>query len=699
MKQQIYNTALYLRLSRDDELQGESSSITTQRSMLRLYAKEHHLNVIDEYIDDGWSGTNFDRPSFQRMIEDIEAGKINCVVTKDLSRLGRNYIMTGQYTELYFPSHNVRYIAIDDGVDSEKGESEIAPFKNIINEWVARDTSRKVKSAFKTKFAEGAYYGAYAPLGYKKHPDIKGKLLVDEETKWIVEKIFSLAYQGYGSAKITKVLREEKVPTASWLNFTRYGTFAHIFEGKPESKRYEWTIAHVKAILKSEVYIGNSVHNRQSTVSFKSKKKVRKPESEWFRVENTHEPIIDKEVFYRVQEQIKSRRRQTKEKATPIFAGLVKCADCGWSMRFATNKANKTPYSYYACSYYGQFGKGTCSMHYIRYDVLYQAVLERLQYWAKAVQQDEEKVLNKIQKAGNAERIREKKKKASTLKKAENRQNEIDRLFAKMYEDRACEKITERNFVMLSSKYQKEQIELEQQITSLREELSKMEQDMIGAEKWIEEEDERGNKFVRFRPLPAWETPDAIINLCTAYNEAINKGEADSLLLIPMFIIDFLCIHPFNDGNGRMSRLLTLLLLYQNDYIVGRYISLEKLIERTKDSYYDALQSSSQGWIEDENNYEHFVKYILGIITAAYREFFDRAHIVEEKKVPKPDRIEELIKNHLGTITKAEIVKEASGISTTTVQRTLTDLVKAEKIIKIGNGRYTKYKWNWDKET
>ncbi len=180
MKQQIYNTALYLRLSRDDELQGESSSITTQRSMLRLYAKEHHLNVIDEYIDDGWSGTNFERPSFQRMIEDIEA--------KDLSRLGRNYIMTGQYTELYFPSHNVRYIAIDDGVDSENGESEIAPFKNIINEWVARDTSRKVKSAFKTKFAEGDHYGDYDPLGYKKHPEIKVKLLIDDETKWIITK-------------------------------------------------------------------------------------------------------------------------------------------------------------------------------------------------------------------------------------------------------------------------------------------------------------------------------------------------------------------------------------------------------------------------------------------------------------------------------------------------------------------------------
>ena len=214
----------------------------------------------------------------------------------------------------------------------------------------------------------------------------------------------------------------------------------------------------------------------------------------------------------------------------------------------------------------------------------------------------------------------------------------------------------------------------------------------------IEEEDANGNKFVRFRPLPAWETPEAITELCAAYNEAINRSEADALLIIPLFIIDFLCIHPFNDGNGRMSRLLTLLLLYQNDYIVGKYISLEKLIERTKDSYYDVLQESSRGWIEDENNYEPFVKYILGVIVAAYRGFFDRAQIVEEKKVPKPDRIEELIKNHLGTITKTEIVEATPGISTTTVQRTLTDLVKAEKIIKIGNGRYTKYKWNWDKE-
>lgn len=295
-----------------------------------------------------------------------------------------------------------------------------------------------------------------------------------------------MPHRAVACAKIAKQLISEEVPTPSWINFQKYGTFAHIFADEPESKRYAWTIAQVKTILKNEVYIGNSVHYKQSTVSFKSKKKVRKPESEWFRVEDTHEPIIEKEVFYQVQEQIKARRRKRKDSTTQIFAGLVKCADCGWSMRYGTNKANKTPYSYFACSFYGQFGKGYCSMHYIRYDVLYQAVLERLQYWAKAVRQDEEMVLKKIQKAGNAERIHAKKKAVSALNKAENRQKEVDRLFMKMYEDRANEKITERNFVMLSSRYQQEQVELEEQITSLRDELHKMEQEMVGAEKWIE---------------------------------------------------------------------------------------------------------------------------------------------------------------------------------------------------------------------
>ena len=269
----IYNTALYLRLSRDDELQGESGSIQTQRMMLRQYAAEHGLTVVDEYIDDGWSGTNFERPSFQRMIDDIEDGKINCVVTKDLSRLGRNYILTGQYTEIYFPSKGVRYIAINDNVDTINGESELAPFLNILNEMHARQTSKKVKAAMRTRFANGAHYGAYAPLGYVKDPDKKGHLLIDPETRWIVEKIFDLAVHGRGAASITRILVEEKVPTPGWLNYERYGTFANIYAGAPAEKAYAWTIAQVKSILKEETYIGHSVHNKQSNISFKNKKK------------------------------------------------------------------------------------------------------------------------------------------------------------------------------------------------------------------------------------------------------------------------------------------------------------------------------------------------------------------------------------------------------------------------------------------
>lgn len=218
------------------------------------------------------------------------------------------------------------------------------------------------------------------------------------------------------------------------------------------------------------------------------------------------------------------------------------------------------------------------------------------------------------------------------------------------------------------------------------------------ADNIIEEQDNQGNKFVRFKPVAAWETSEAIDKLCEAYNYAVNNTNADPLLIMPMFILDFLCIHPFKDGNGRMSRLLTLLLLYKADYIVGKYISIEQLIEKTKNSYYDALQESSLNWHEDDNDYAPFVQYMLGVVVAAYRDFKERTRLIVEKKVPKPDRIAEEIKNHMGTITKSEILKLVPDISQTTVQRTLTELFKQGKILKIGDGRYTKYTWNWDEE-
>lgn len=487
MKQQ-YNTALYLRLSRDDELKGESGSIGTQRDILTQYCKEQNLHIAGEYVDDGWSGTNFDRPSFQRMIDDIEDGKINCVITKDLSRLGRNYILTGQYTDIYFPSKGVRYIAVSDGVDSEKGESEIAPFLNILNEMHARQTSKKTKAAMKARFLNGAHYGAYAPIGYKRHPEIKGKLIPDEDTRWIVEKIFDLASHGAGAAKIRNILDREQVPTPAWLNYQKYGTFAHIFENQPENKSHKWTVSQVKSILTDEVYIGNSVHNKQTTISFKDKRSKRKAKEEWYTVPNTHEAIIQLAQWEIVQSHINSRKRQTKTGEVHIFSGLLKCADCGRGMRFSHCKASEKckERKYYICGTYSEFGKDRCSRHSINYDVLYAVVLGRLQYWiSQAHEKDDSELLQRLLKSGDKQRASEKTSTKKELTKTEKRLHEIDDLFAKMYEDRARGKITERNFSMLSAKYQEEQIWLEEKRNSLREKLDKSVQDSEGAEKWL----------------------------------------------------------------------------------------------------------------------------------------------------------------------------------------------------------------------
>ena len=276
----------------------------------------------------------------------------------------------------------------------------------------------------------------------------------------------------------------EKVPTAGWLNYTRYGTFANIYENADEERTYTWTINQVKSILKDETYIGNSVHGKQTNISYKNKKKVRKAETEWFRVENTHEAIIDKDVFYRVQEMIASRRRQQKDATTQIFAGLVKCGDCGWSMRFGTNRQNKTPYSHFTCSQNGQ-GLRQCTSHYIRYGTLYCYVLARIQYWSRQAQLSEDRLLKRILQAEDQERAAVAKRKAAALNRAEKRKAELDRLFSKMYEDWAAGRITEYNFNMLSQKYQTEQQELIEKIDTLKADLAKKQQTVVDAEKWI----------------------------------------------------------------------------------------------------------------------------------------------------------------------------------------------------------------------
>ena len=432
-----YSTALYMRLSRDDENFGDSISIETQRKVLEQYVRENNLIVYDEYVDDGWSGTNFERPAFQRMMSDIETGKVNCVVTKDLSHFGREHVTMDYYLEFVFPEMNVRYIAVNDNEDTDKGLSDFVPFKNLFNEFMAKDTSRKVKAALHAKFAAGERTFSIAPFGYMRHPEEHNKLAVDPDTAWIIEKIFDLAIHGAGAGKIARTLTTEKIPTPGYFNYKNYGLFSKFYDKAPDEKAYTWTISTIRSILSDETYIGNSVHGKQTNVSYKNKKSVRKPESEWFRVENTHEAIISKDVFNQVQKQMASRRRAMKSGKTQIFAGLLKCADCGWSMSYCEHKNKSGATGYFNCSKFRQLGKmgGQCTAHYVRYDTLYAYVLARLQDWIYQAHTDEKQLLSKLLKSSDKESAKTHKKQSAELAKAEKRKAEVDRLFVKLYED------------------------------------------------------------------------------------------------------------------------------------------------------------------------------------------------------------------------------------------------------------------------
>ncbi len=408
-------------------------------------------------------------------------------MTKDLSRFGREHVTMDYYLEFVFPEMNVRYIAVNDNEDTDKGLSDFVPFKNLFNEFMAKDTSRKVKSALHAKFAAGERTFSIAPFGYMRHPEEHNKLAIDPDTSWIIEKIFDLAAHGAGAGKITRTLTSEKIPTPGYFNYKKYGMFSKFYDKAPDEKAYTWTIRAVRSILSDETYIGNSVHGKQTNVSYKNKKSVRKPESEWFRVENTHEPIISKDVFNQVQKQIVSRRRPMKSGKTQIFAGLVKCADCGWSLSYCNHKSKSRSTGYFNCSKFRQLGKagGQCTAHYVRYDTLYAYVLARLQDWIYQAHTDEKELLNRLLKTSDKESTKAHKKQSAELAKSEKRKAEVDRLFVKLYEDWTSERITEYNFKMLSQKYQAEQQELVEKIDRLKTELATEKQTTADAEKWI----------------------------------------------------------------------------------------------------------------------------------------------------------------------------------------------------------------------
>lgn len=471
-----YNTALYLRLSKDDGTDNESSSIQTQKEMLTRYCRENGFIVADYYIDDGYSGKNFERPSFKRMIGDIENGKINCVITKDLSRLGRNLIDSSLYIEVFFPENGVRYIALTDGVDTDNNSTlDMTPFKNLMNDMYVRDISRKVKSAILTRQKQGKFIGAKAPYGYKKDPADKNHLVIDERFAPIVRRIYAMARDGMGIQQIKRVLRAEKIPrpvVAAAEMFDGYERYC-----ETDESIYAWSMGSVREILQNPVYKGAIRGQKRPKISFRSEKRKSREDAETFVVEGMHEPIIDPEEWELVRRLITSRKRTLSPNVKPydnIFSGLVKCADCGYAMSVA--RAHKTwndedinaNYDYY-CNSYRTEGKSLCTGHRICASELHRVVLEDIQRLAdEALADDEGMISSIVEWVGNTDKS-ESKRAEKEIKKAQKRLAELDRLFAKLYEDNVNGNISERNYKSLSANYEREQTELENKIRELSE--------------------------------------------------------------------------------------------------------------------------------------------------------------------------------------------------------------------------------------
>lgn len=480
-------TALYERLSKDDEIAGDSTSIQNQRKILRNYAEENGMIVVGEYTDDGWSGTNFNRPGFTQMIEDIEKKKIDCVITKDLSRLGRNYLEVGYYIETFFPSNGIRYIAISDNIDTDRGDSDLAPFMNIFNEFHAKQTSKKLRQVHEMQCEEGDCHYTYPPIGYNKNPENNKRLIPDDESAWIVEKIFELAdEQGMGAFSIQKWLFENRVMTPGYREYLRWGAKSWIYENAPEERRYEWGLANIKNILKNQVYLGHTVRYKKRTISFKNKKRRKNDPEDWSIKKNTHQPLVSQERFDRVQKQLASRRRRNSDGEVQLFAGIARCSDCGHALRFSTNR-QRPGFEYQYLSCYSKDSQVTrpCSMHYIRYDTLQQIVLQRIQKIHESVRLNKEEMAYKLARVEKEKAELSQKKEKSEYRKLESRLKEIETLFPRLYEDWVSGRLTEQMFTMMSNKYQTEQNEIEARISELRPLLDAPQQSLDQAKKWI----------------------------------------------------------------------------------------------------------------------------------------------------------------------------------------------------------------------
>jgi DNA invertase Pin-like site-specific DNA recombinase len=475
----IYNVAIYCRLSKEDEKgngkNNESASIATQKTILEAYVKQQGWRLVRTYVDDGYTGTNFQRPRFQAMIKDIDAGLIDCVITKDLSRLGRNYLDCGLYLEVFFPEHGVRFIAVNDSVDTlNKSAMDITPFRNILNDMYSVDVSMKVKSALRARFSQGKFMGTTPPYGYLKDPADHNHLIVDERVAPVVRKMFELALAGDGIAKIRRWINTQNIlRPAAYAVEQGYAGFERYFKDN-EDNRTIWSENSVRSILRSPVYAGHLTGYKRPAISLKSKKRPSRLPEEWETVLNTHEGIVSQGAFDTVQRLMTSRRKTGESGYDNIFSGVIKCADCGYHLSAGSANRRKRPEIIdcivYSCGNYTRYGNHTCTSHTIEARDLYNAVLSDINYFAELALSDPKSV-NAIQQKLNAMGASESKAYEREKRKLSKRLSELDKLFSSLYEDKVMDRISKRNYSLMREKYEKEQIEAESRLKEIETEL------------------------------------------------------------------------------------------------------------------------------------------------------------------------------------------------------------------------------------
>lgn len=489
MTEKTYNVGIYCRLSNDDERDGESVSIENQKLLLQSYVRQMGWNEIDVYIDDGYTGTNFNRPGVQRLIEDAKAKRINLILVKDLSRFGRNYIEIGQYTDYLFPSIGCRFVALNNGVDTESknGSTDVMCFLNLFNEFYSRDTSKKVKAVKRACAENGKFMGTYPAYGYKRDNEDKHHLVIDEDTAPIVRRIFSMRATGMGFTGIAAQLNEEGIPSPGMLYYQRRG------KADPRRVNHKWAGETVKHLIRNEVYIGNMVQGKTGTVSYKNKKLISKPEDEWIRVEGTHEPIISQEIWDTVQsiDQKRVRKNAASDGIRSVFTGLVYCAECGFKMRNHTEKftykdGSPGRYSSFICGNYARSGKSACTIHTIYENVLEQIVLEDIREKARFAAHDPEMLAQHILRLKDKEAQSHRTSCEQELKAVKTRLDELERLMQSLYEDKYSGTVPQSVFQTLMRKYETERAEKAAALPELELKLKAHMENRQDAGRWTE---------------------------------------------------------------------------------------------------------------------------------------------------------------------------------------------------------------------